>query len=321
MVQPKLQTQELHSGRPPWHTVLVLSFIVLLSVVFLPSFSDLDHTVAVPETFSRRLFPQYLSLEWLIILRAASAAFILGMSVYNVKIAFSDNPVAVLVPYLKQSQLQKGKPIFLRGFFCQAPFTLWAWNLLGLSFALNAYLSHAVLTNRAISPVWLRMGVFLFEMAAPLALMVSAVVKYAIWPQALKAGSGTSVLKTFRALCYHNLNVILAVAEVVLWGGLPVRLMDVSLAALFGSGYVLFAWSIAHLWNPAAGPQYLYFFLDVTLGTTTTLILLILYVVFIIFYTIFCGLHQLVDHVGVDNLPAHVMSLVLVSALVCRIRD
>jgi hypothetical protein len=321
MVQPKKLDSAIYSGMPPWHTILMLGLITAFSTAFLPSMADLDGSVAVPETFSRRLFPQYLSLWWLVVLRTTVAVFIFALTAHHVKVAFSGEPTRIVTPYLEKSKLRRGSPIELRGFFSQAPFTLWAWNLLGVSFAVNAYLAYAVLTNQSVSPRLLRAGVMLFEMAAPLTLLVAAVVKYAIWPQALKQRGDTTVLKSFRALAFHNANVIFAVAEVTLGGGLPVRFTDASLAAIFGSLYVLFTWYIAHRWNPASGPQYLYFFLDTSLGPTSTLILLVLYIVFVAFYVLFCGLHQLVDHVGDDNLPAHILSLVLVSVLVCRVRD
>lgn len=322
MVKPKSATPPSYSGIPPWHAILLLGIIAFFSIRFLPSAAELDDTVAVPTTFTQRLFPHYLSLPGLVVFRTVAAVFIFGMSAYSTNIAFSDQPVTLVTPYLKQSQLRRNVPIQLRGFFSQAPFTLWAWNLLGLSFAVNAYLAYTAMTHNAAAPSWLlRAGIMLFEMAAPLTLLVSAVVKYAIWPQALKQGSGTAVLKTFRALSFHNANVVLAVAEVTLGGGLPVRLHDASLAALFGTVYVLFTWCIAHQWNTTAGPQYLYFFFDTSLGMTTTLVLAVLYVVFIGFYILFYALHQLVDHVGHDNLPAHILSLVLVTVLVGRIRD
>lgn len=315
-----------HHGRPPWHAFALVSLLISLALEFLPTSAALDRSAAVPATFARRLFPAYMSLSALFVVRAASAAFIFALSLHSLVAAHQPGQATTIVsPYLSHSQLQRGASISLRGFYCQAPFTVWAWNLLGLSFAVNAYLTYRVMNDDDndddISPWLLRAGIVLFETAAPLTLLVSAVVKYAIWPQALRVGTGTSVLKSFRALSYHNVNVALAMAEVTLLGGLPVRYQDVSLAILFGCTYVVFAWLIRHQWNPAAGPQFLYFFLDTTLGITTTMALAALCLVLVAFYAIFCLLDVLLlEYLG-GSLAAHVLSWALVCAMVGRIRD
>ena len=325
MVIVSKNTEHIHHGRPPWHAVLVLGTLVFLSILFFPTPSDLDHTVAVPETFTKRLFPKYMSVQALVIVRSISAAFILGLSLYALLLAmFGSEPTVLVIPYLAQSKLQRGKPIALKGLYSQAAFTMWAWNLLGVSFGVNAYVTYLIMHERPVSPWLLRTAILLFEMAAPFTLLVAAVVKYALWPQSLKNGAGkdpTKSFKVFRVLCFHNLNVVLAMSEVALWGGLPVRFHDASLAILFGCAFVAFAWAIRNGWNPSAGPQFLYFFLDTTLGITTSLVLIALCLVFVMFYAFFCVLHVGLDHMESAGLLAHVFSVVIVCALVCRVRD
>ena len=317
--------QQHHHGLPPWHAVLVLGILASLSVAFLPTAVDLDGSVANAATFTRILFPAYLSLTGLVYVRAASAVIIFGLSTYALLLATFSDPLArhVITPYLEHSQLQRGKPLPLHGLYSQVPFTMWCWNLLGLSFAVNAYVTHTIAQGQPVAPWLLRVAVGLFETAAPQTLLVSAVVKYAIWPQFLKAGHGPNpaeVLKTMRALCFHNLNVVLALSEVTLWGGLPVRGRDVSLAVLFGCTYVMFTWAIRNLWNPAAGPQFLYFFFDTTLGYTTTLALVALCIVLAMFYGLFCVLQEILEHMG-GGILLHGVTVAFVCAFVCRVRD
>ena len=329
---PSGKPQLLHHGRPPWHAVLLVLAMMTLAVMHLPSTTDLDESVAKPATFVRRIFPQYMSVRMLCGVRALSAVFIIGMSLQSVLVSHQPGQATTfVVPYLPKSKLQRGQSVSLRGFYCQAPFTVWAWNLLGLSFAVNAYLTYASSLSSGLDPKpanvhpWLlRAGVVLFETAAPLTLLVSAVVTYAIWPRALEARNvedPTRTLKTFRSLAYHNANVAFAMAEVALWGGLSVRRQDVSLSILFGCCYILFAWTIRNWWNPRAGPQFLYFFLDTTLGYTTTMALVVLCGVLMAFYGLFCLLQVTLDTYLGKSFLAHVLAWVLVCAAVGRVRD
>jgi hypothetical protein len=75
-----------------------------------------------------------------------------------------------------------------------------------------------------------------------------------------------------------------------------------------------------HMWVPSAGPQFLYFFMDTTLGTTTSIALVVLLVVLLVFYGLFCVLHQVLDHLG-GGAVLHGLAVVLISSAVCRFRD
>ena len=324
-----------HHGRPPWHAVALVALLMTMAVMHLPSTTDLDDRVAADDLFTHRLFPDYMSVTMLLAVRTASAIYIFGLSLHSLHVAHQPGQATtVVVPYLPQSKLQRGHALVLRGFYCQAPFTVWAWNLLGLSFAVNAYLTYATMQQQQqqpqdAPPMWLlRAGIVLFETAAPLTLLVSAVVKYALWPRALQGGAGkkgdddpTRVLKSFRALSYHNVNVALAMAEVSLWGGIPVRLGDLSLSVLFGCCYILFAWTMRNWWNPAAGPQFLYFFMDTSLGYATTMALAALCAVLVTFYGLFCSLQTTLEYLGGSSALAHILSWFMVCALVVRVRD
>jgi len=161
-------------------------------------------------------------------------------------------------------------------------------------------------------------------MVGPSAMLVAFVVRYAIWPNMMEHGRGndpTGPLKLPRVLILHNVNVLIVLTEISLLGGLPVRTSDFAVSALFGVVYVLFSWSVRNSWAPTKhGPQFLYFFLDTTLGATTTFALLALLIVLMVFYGLFCGLHAALDHLG-GGIAVHVLAVVLVASLVCRFRD
>lgn len=88
----------------------------------------------------------------------------------------------------------------------------------------------------------------------------------------------------------HNINVLYAVTETALLGGLPVRLSELSLAPLVGIAYVIFSWNMTMVWNKPQGPQFIYFFLDTTLpGYQPTIALLGLMSALFLFFLLFCA--------------------------------
>jgi len=164
-----------------------------------------------------------------------------------------------------------------------------------------------------------RICILLFEISAPAAMLVSVVVKYVLWPKAL-AGNGSANLKQFKILLQHNANIIMCLVEVGLLGGLPVRLADMALAPLFGIVYILFAWSVRFRWVPSGDAQFLYFFLDTTLGKTSTIALLGLLVMQLLFYGIFMLVDDVILLFG-GNFATHALMVTIFSCLVCRFRD
>eukprot|EP00549_Striatella_unipunctata_P016413 CAMPEP_0118707762 /NCGR_PEP_ID=MMETSP0800-20121206/21424_1 /TAXON_ID=210618 ORGANISM="Striatella unipunctata, Strain CCMP2910" /NCGR_SAMPLE_ID=MMETSP0800 /ASSEMBLY_ACC=CAM_ASM_000638 /LENGTH=202 /DNA_ID=CAMNT_0006610705 /DNA_START=42 /DNA_END=647 /DNA_ORIENTATION=- len=173
--------------------------------------------------------------------------------------------------YLPSSKLKK-YPIHFHGIKSQGLFTKWCWNL------------HLFFSTMAIAT-----ALVVFEIAAPSAMLVSAVVAHGIWPQLLKKGDDTAHLKRPVSLLQHNLNTVFALTETALLGAIRVRPTDFVVAPLFGITYLLFAWSMTHNWAPKEeGPQFPYFFLDTTMGWITTLSLLILLLVLLMFFGIFC---------------------------------
>ena len=223
--------------------------------------------------------------------------------------------------YLPQSKLRKTQ-IVMEGIRTLLPYTSWAWNVLGISFALNAFIAHqgGVLGKEAVPKPLLRAAFLLYEIAAPTALLVSFVVSYAIWPNIIRQGGSTANIQAPRTLIWHNANLMMALSEIVLLGGMPVRLAHFAVAPIFGIVYVLVAWSLMHYWKPSAGPQFLYFFFDTTLGTTTTYAMLVLLAVMLSFYGLFALADLLLNHVG-GGLISRLLFVILTCTVVCRFRD
>ena len=211
--------------------------------------------------------------------------------------------------------------IQMTGFKTQLPFTSWAWNLLGLSFALNAYITLLTTSQQTIAPWILRTALLVYETAAPCTLLVAAVVRYAIWPNILRNGGSTNELRHPRTLLMHNANVIMALSELSLLGGLPIHPSHVSMAPLFGISYVLFTWCMTYQWaDQSHGPQFFYFFLDTTLGTTTSMALLALLIVLMGSYLLMMVAQVVLNSIG-GGVLVHILFVALISAGVCRRKD
>lgn len=106
---------------------------------------------------------------------------------------------------------------------------LYAYNILLLLYwKISYFFSHRIVSFFSI--------IHPFLLAAPNALLVAAVVKYALWPQLLKEGgpSRTERFKEPTTLIQHNANAIYVLAEVGLMGRLPVLMHHVCVAPLFG---------------------------------------------------------------------------------------
>ena len=187
------------------------------------------------------------------------------------------------------------------------PYTSWSWNLLGISFALNAIIAYqAGVKNVILSQSIVRMALILYEIAAPSSLLVSFVISHAIWPNILRQRGSTDEIKSTRTLIWHNANVIMALTEISCLGGIPVQLRHFSVAPLFGTAYVLVTWSLANYWKPSEGPQFIYFFFDTTLGLKSTYAILILLVVMLCFYGLLALATLLLDYIG-GGLLSHLL--------------
>jgi hypothetical protein len=163
------QPQSFASGTPPWHTIMIVLFLVLISIRAWPSPEQIDK-VATLNTFSNRLFPSVLSLSALVVIRVMCSLLIIMLSLNHIFYSLREPPV-LMTTYPANSKLKHHQPVELRGIRSMYPFTMWVWNLLGLSCGLNAYLAFCA-WQHASAPQWLlRLGILLFEAASPTALL------------------------------------------------------------------------------------------------------------------------------------------------------
>ena len=163
------------------------------------------------------------------------------------------------------------------------------------------------------------LGLLLWEVAAPVTFLIGAVVKYALWPATVKSqGHGGSFL-TARALLQHNANVIMAMTEAALLGGLPVQFSHISTSMLYGCAYILFTWAVQMSWH-GQGPAFIYFFMDTTLGEEHTIAIWALVGVLFLFHGLFCGVESILHQMG-NTIVGHAAFGMLLCVLVCRFRD
>ena len=88
-----------------------------------------------------------------------------------------------------------------RGLLVMSSFTMISFLLTGIAFVMAGMVP--LLENP--SPWFLRVALLSFECAAPTSFLISAVVKYVLWPTALEIGSSnTNVFKDPLCLFEHN---------------------------------------------------------------------------------------------------------------------
>lgn len=106
---------------PPWHSILVVSLLTMISFVCLPNMHDFDKDYVTIERFHHRLFPQYISVNVLGSIRALFALIIWSTCFYSI---FLGPGYTMVVPYLPGSKLIR-TTIRLTGFRTMYPFTSW----------------------------------------------------------------------------------------------------------------------------------------------------------------------------------------------------
>lgn len=312
---PVIQVSFVSSAPPPWHAVALIGFLSAVFLRILPSIKDID-ALATEQVFAERVFPDYLSLRALAMIRLLFAMIIWVTSIHTML----GPGWTQTTTYLKTSRLRMVENRF-SGIKTMFPFTSWCWNLLGMAFSLSGWTAWQIHCGQTVSPWILRTALLVWQVAAPFTLLVASVIRYVIWPGVLKAKASTANLKSWRNVFMHNLNVVLAVVEVALLGGLPVDFRFFSLAPLVGCAYVVFSWAMVGQWNtPEAGPQFIYFFFDTTLGVRHTLALILLFMVLMVDYGVFCLAERLLQWLD-GGMLTHAAFGMAVSASVMRFRD
>merc|ERR1719384_3100467 len=161
----------------------------------------------------------------------------------------------------------------------------------------------------------------MFEVAAPTSMLVSVVVRYALWPQTIKGPNGSEGLRRPVALLQHNANILASFLEVAVLGRIPVRLTEIPFAPLWGIAYIFFTWIITHRLVDCGEPQFVYFFFDTTLGAKVNCaVIMALMVVQLVFFFLFSILDDVVHYVG-GGLGFNLVVVLGVGSLCCRFRD
>ena len=306
------------SAPPPWHSVLVSVLVGTLSFMNLPTMQSID-SIATIETFTVSVLPN-IPMFYLGVTRCLIAAFFTVSTVVRLT-----RTEVKLTPVYRPNTKLSPKIIRLDGLRRLYFFTWWSFLLLTLSFLSSGTIPVMVSMGmeEQISPWLLRFALVSFEISTPVAFLVSSAVRYALWPAVLnkRGPTGTTNFTEFDALVSHNANVIFIMAEVCLLGGLPIVMEHMSIVPLYCLSYTFFSWFMANRWLPNGGPQYLYFFLDTTLGWTTSIALLLLCIVLLTFYIFFAKMSTLGDNYLGEDLLVRLVATVGLSSLVCRFRN
>jgi hypothetical protein len=330
----------LKSAPPPWHAITLVVGLFAIFLNRLPSLESLDE-IATLETIQHVNFKTIFSVQQLGWIRILSGSIMLLDSTYALFFGAWEQDTVYWFAAPASSKLTVVQQIPFRGVFRAQPasirsglmtwssFTMWAWIMEGWTFVLLGVLT---LLPPDTSPQlhvqhqWLyRIALIGWEISAPTSILVSSVVKYVLWPECAENSAKYrthNVLKHPGALLEHNWNVLAALLDIGMLGGLPVRFKDISVAPLFGLIYVVYSWSMMHSWcDPDKGPQFIYPFLDTTMGWTTSVALLALLLLLMLSYGIFAWADHVLTEYLDGSIVTHAVVVVLFAACVCRFRD
>merc|ERR1711862_194792 len=131
--------------------------------------------------------------------------------------------------------------------------------------------------------------------------------------------------KTALSQLEHNVNIIMALTELLLLGGIPLGgfphgFLHSPLPVIYGITYVFFSWATMNHWTSTKRrPAAIYFFMDTTLGWKHTLVLYALLAILLLFFGIFCAVEELAKNN--ERIQAHVAFMIVIMCLTCRFRD
>jgi len=193
----------------------MISVLLAFLLLSLPT-GDFDQ-IATTETFTLVLFPEWLTLKQIAIVRLFFGTVMIGVTLYYFFFGSWEQDT----DYYRGSKLQNVQNIPFRGVFRCEPFslvqgfltlssfTMVAWTIEGIAFFLFGAIPLLVRAGYELPPWVLRLAIVCWEISAPSALLVSAVVKYVLWPLMLMKKK-TDFLKKPLVLLAHNLNVLAA---------------------------------------------------------------------------------------------------------------
>jgi hypothetical protein len=138
--------------------------------------------------------------------------------------------------------------------------------------------------------------------------------------------SSTDFLKSTSVLLKHNWNIFSSLVEVAILGAMPVRYADFSVGALLlGLPYLCMTYYMMYSWVDIKlhGPQFIYPFLDTTMGWISTLCIVGILGMYIVCHASFAWLHNFVVSEPFANMGigAHIGAVVIAGAVFCRFRE
>ncbi len=137
----------------------------------------------------------------------------------------------------------------------------------------------------------------------------------------MKGPNGSLSLRRPYSLIQHNFNIVASLLEVGVLGKMPVRINEITLAPLWGIMYIFFTWFITHRLVETKEPQFVYFFLDTTLGARKyCFVLASLLVVEASFYLFFSIIDDVLVHFDQGYL-FNASVVAIISSMCCRFRD
>lgn len=134
----------LASAPPPWHSIALIGSVLAIFVQMLPSWDEIDQ-VATLDTFSK-------SEAWIGgPLQLGIYRFIIALTIWSTSLYLLCGPGwSLLTSWKPGSKLRSGATIRLQGIKTMFPFTSWSWNMLGLSYSLNALIALSVATGQDV---------------------------------------------------------------------------------------------------------------------------------------------------------------------------
>ena len=209
----KQKTKEdtfLDAPPPMSAVILVVGLLLTFGTMLPPLWEDLNGNTSI-EMLTTPLFPEYMSVKSLGFIRLGMAVMIWMTSG---SVIWDPKGITVRPNYGRGSQLTTVE-IPLQGLWTLSMFTHWAWLVLGVACSLNAAIALSVAYSMEIPSLLLPLALLSFELAAPLSFLVSFVVTWGIWPQALHSGGSLDDLEHPRTLMMVSESVLFVYKKIL----------------------------------------------------------------------------------------------------------
>jgi len=319
-------------SHPPLHSIILISSTIILCLHTLPTLNSIDEYATI-NSFTTTI-SDAISVKSLYRIRYFFALVGIATTAHNIL----HDKCEVDTNYLPASHLKHITPFYLQGIRTQAFFTAWAWNLLTLSNILSGTVAYLAFARETVEtkndddiPRWLlRAALITHEMAIPTECAIAAIVTYIIWPYKIERNKiegtddnkHTKKLTGAAVIIMHNACVVFIFAEMCFLGRIPLVLSHLPLVPVPGVTYIAFSWWCRHSWGLAKGDgaQFLYLFLDTSLGWVSTGIIAGLVGLFLSFFVVAAGACWIVQWGGLGVL-GQVAVFACGVKMLCRFRE